>query len=114
MAGIDSPAGLARTAFRTSRLLDFCSEKELIAQIGHEPNDWPAVVIKELIDNALDAAEESGTVEIEAHGVRHTITFTVDRVYQKPVIDHREEAGLVKTGTWFTVHWPVSSRLRPH
>ena len=28
-------ATLERTAFRTSRLLDFASEKELTAQIGH-------------------------------------------------------------------------------
>src|SRR5262249_6929980 len=45
--------------FRTSRLLDFFSMKELTAQIGHGPKDWPLVVIKELLDNALDAAEES-------------------------------------------------------
>ena len=27
---------LERTTLRTSRLLDFCSEKELIAQTGHQ------------------------------------------------------------------------------
>jgi hypothetical protein len=26
---------LDRTTFKTSRLLDFCSEKELVAQTGH-------------------------------------------------------------------------------
>ena len=60
MAGIDSPARLPRTAFRTSRLLDFASQKELTAQIGHPPGDWPLVIVKELIDNALDACEEAG------------------------------------------------------
>ena len=35
---------LDRTTFRTPRLLDFCSEKELTAQIGHERDDWPLVV----------------------------------------------------------------------
>ena len=60
MTGIDRPAGLVRTAFRTSRLLDFASEKELTAQIGHSLNDWPLVVVKELVDNALDACEEAG------------------------------------------------------
>ncbi len=51
---------LDRTTFRTSRLLDFCSRKELIAQTGHRPDAWPLVILKELVDNALDACEESG------------------------------------------------------
>ena len=50
-----------RTTFRTSRLLDFCSEKELVAQTGHRREAWPMVVLKELVDNALDACEEAGT-----------------------------------------------------
>jgi hypothetical protein len=49
-----------RQTFVTSRLLDFFSEKELVAQIGHSKADWPLVAIKELLDNALDACEEAG------------------------------------------------------
>jgi DNA topoisomerase VI subunit B len=41
-------------------LLDFCSRKELIAQTAHEPAEWPLVILKELVDNALDACEEAG------------------------------------------------------
>ena len=51
---------LQRQTFRTSRLLDFCSEKEPVAQTGHDTDDWPLVVLKELVDNALDACEEAG------------------------------------------------------
>jgi DNA topoisomerase VI subunit B len=51
---------LTRTTFRTSRLLDFCSEKELVAQTGHRPAQWALVVLKELQDNGLDACEEAG------------------------------------------------------
>jgi hypothetical protein len=51
---------LKREAFRTSRLLDFCSERELVKQIGHPVDHWPLVILKELVDNALDAAEEGG------------------------------------------------------
>src|SRR5262245_57687918 len=51
---------LKRTTFRTSRLLDFASEKELQAQTGHSIDDWPLVVVKELFDNSLDACEEAG------------------------------------------------------
>jgi len=50
---------LTRSAFKTSRLLDFCSERELVKQIGHDVHDWPLVIIKELLDNAIDAAEEA-------------------------------------------------------
>src|SRR5262245_45755208 len=48
-----------RTTFLTSREMDFFSEKELITQTGHEKDEWPLVLVKELIDNALDAGEEA-------------------------------------------------------
>ena len=51
---------LERTTFVTSRLLDFCSVKELQAQTGHDVAEWPLVIVKELVDNALDACEEAG------------------------------------------------------
>lgn len=73
MAGT-SAAKLDRTTFRTSRLLDFASTKELTAQTGHPPADWPLVVVKELVDNSLDACEEAGiapeiVVRVGAHGI---------------------------------------------
>ncbi|MFH1919782.1 MAG: ATP-binding protein [Planctomycetota bacterium] len=40
--------------------MDFLTERELTAQIGHNITEWPLVVLKELIDNALDACEEAG------------------------------------------------------
>lgn len=64
----------ARQIFATSRLLDFFSEKELVAQIGHSKQDWPLVAIKELLDNALDACEEAGIPPVI------TITVTEDRL----------------------------------
>ena len=39
--------------------MEFCSERELQNQTGHAVYDWPLVVAKELIDNALDACEEA-------------------------------------------------------
>jgi DNA topoisomerase VI subunit B len=90
MAGV--PA-LQRATFRTSRLLEFCSRKELVAQTGHEPEAWPLVVLKELVDNALDACEEAGVapeivVQVEPHAITvadngpgmppETITDTLD------------------------------------
>ncbi len=70
-------AQLNRTTLRTSRLLDFCSRKELVAQTGHEPESWPLVVLKELMDNALDACEEAGVApEIAVTVARNKITVT--------------------------------------
>jgi DNA topoisomerase VI subunit B len=68
---------LQRETFRTSRLLDFFSEKELVAQTGHQVADWPLVILKELIDNALDACEEVGiapviSVTVDEHGIEVT------------------------------------------
>jgi DNA topoisomerase VI subunit B len=51
---------LERTTFKTSRLAEFCSEKEVVNQTGHDAEDWPLVVLKEVVDNALDACEEAG------------------------------------------------------
>jgi hypothetical protein len=41
---------------------EYFSEKEPTLQTGHEPERWTEVVIKELIDNALDACEEAWTL----------------------------------------------------
>jgi DNA topoisomerase VI subunit B len=65
---------LERATFRTSRLLDFCSEKELVAQTGHQRSAWPLVLLKELFDNAIDACEDVGTspvvlVKVDADGI---------------------------------------------
>ena len=51
---------LDRLIFKTSGLAEFCSRKELTNQTGHGVEDWPLVVLKELVDNAIDACEEAG------------------------------------------------------
>jgi len=50
---------LTRVAFRVSRLMEFCTKRELQNQTGHGIYEWPLVVLKELMDNALDACEEA-------------------------------------------------------
>ena len=50
---------LTRVAFRVSRLMEFCTRRELENQTGHSLQEWPLVLAKELIDNALDACEEA-------------------------------------------------------
>ncbi len=49
---------MTRVAFRVSRLMEFCSIRELINQTGHAVEDWPCVIAKELFDNSLDGCEE--------------------------------------------------------
>jgi Histidine kinase-, DNA gyrase B-, and HSP90-like ATPase len=71
-----SPPRLERTAFRTSRLLDFVGERELVAQAGHEVEDWPLVAFKEIADNSIDAAEEhdiAPVIEINVSTERNEI-----------------------------------------
>jgi DNA topoisomerase VI subunit B len=50
---------LTRVVFQVSRLMEFCTKRELQNQTGHSVHDWPLVVLKELMDNALDACEEA-------------------------------------------------------
>jgi hypothetical protein len=48
---------LSRIVFELSREVEFFSEKELEMQIGHPKTFWRAALLKELVDNALDACE---------------------------------------------------------
>lgn len=54
-----------RVAFKTSRALEFFSESELTTQIGYGKGLWPLVLIKELIDNSIDACEVAAIEAIE-------------------------------------------------
>jgi DNA topoisomerase VI subunit B len=56
------PHTLHRTTFEASRLLEYFSPKELSMQLGGDPSRWGLILLKELIDNALDACE---TVRID-------------------------------------------------
>jgi hypothetical protein len=50
---------LTRVPFKVSRLMEFCTRRELQNQTGHGVYEWALVVLKELMDNALDACEEA-------------------------------------------------------
>jgi DNA topoisomerase VI subunit B len=64
--GLSSRSGhsIERTAFKTSRLMEFCSRRELVALTGEREENWPLVILKELVDNALDEAETSGVLPV--------------------------------------------------
>jgi DNA topoisomerase VI subunit B len=167
---------LQRVAFKTDRLGEFVGQRELTAQIGHPPEEWSLVLLKEALDNALDACEEtlappeiainvstdpatititdngpgiapetvrdildytarvssreayvsptrgaqgnalktvlampfaldgnSGSSIIESRRVRHEITFRVDQLRQRPVIDHQKTRSVLQKGTRLTV-----------
>jgi hypothetical protein len=67
----DEPAHrIERVAFTTSRLMEFCTEKELVAQTGHQSYEWARVITKELVDNGIDACEEAEV----APSIKVTIT----------------------------------------
>lgn len=51
-------AAKTRPAFSINRQAEFFSESELVKQLGHPRQYWHAVLVAELIDNALDACEE--------------------------------------------------------
>jgi hypothetical protein len=76
---------LTRVAFRVSRLMEFCSVRELQNQTGHSVYDWPLVVLKELADNALDGCEEAEVAPV--------ISITVER----DSITIQDNAGGIKT-----------------
>jgi DNA topoisomerase VI subunit B len=61
---------LTRVAFKVSRLMEFCTLRELQNQTGHSYDDWALVVLKELMDNALDACEEAEVAPVISIDVR--------------------------------------------
>jgi hypothetical protein len=49
---------LDRKVFTTSRLSEFCSVKELTAQTGHGPDQWPLVIsVKDTFDAVMQSAK---------------------------------------------------------
>src|SRR4029453_18382142 len=66
---------LTRTTFETSRALEFFTERELTMQLGFPRRHWVLAILKELIDNALDACESAGVVPaIEVTRTRNTLS----------------------------------------
>lgn len=53
---------MERTTFETSRALEFFSEKELSMQLGVSRDRWIPAIVKEMLDNGLDACETAGTL----------------------------------------------------
>jgi hypothetical protein len=67
---VKSSKKLTRVPFTVSRLMEFCTRRELVNQTGHDVYEWPLVVLKELVDNALDAAEEAETAPVISIAVK--------------------------------------------
>lgn len=73
----DRNGHFVREVFETSRKLEYCSQKELEAQTGYDRPHWPAYVVHELFDNALDACEDVGTLpEIHLRVDEHSLEVT--------------------------------------
>src|SRR5262245_30287268 len=50
----------ARTMFTINRSMEFFSEAELTREMGADRHAWGRAVLKELLDNSLDACETAG------------------------------------------------------
>src|SRR5712671_5573173 len=61
---------LTRVPFTVSRLMEFCTRRELVNQTGHDVYEWALVILKELVDNALDAAEEAEIAPVVSIAVK--------------------------------------------
>jgi DNA topoisomerase VI subunit B len=85
-----SAPALNRQVVKTSRLTEFCSRKELTNQTGHSSQEWPLVLLKELVDNSIDACEEAGIaphVEIEVSDQAISITDNGPGISPETVAD---------------------------
>ncbi len=55
-------AVLGRQVFSVSRAADFLETRALVSQTGQPESRFGDVVVKELLDNALDASETGGCI----------------------------------------------------
>jgi hypothetical protein len=56
-------------------------------------------------------ATGSGCVEVTTRGKIHRIEITLDRIAQRPRINHSQDPSIVKNGTSVSIRWTDSSRL---
>src|SRR5215471_2730342 len=69
---------ITRTTFTTSRTLEFFTERELTMQLGVSRERWGLAILKELLDNALDACEQTDRPPvIMVTEDKHTHTLSV-------------------------------------
>ena len=62
----------------------------MIRQTGHPVEDWPLVIVKELVDNAIDEAEEAGIApEIEIVVDANAITVATGVGASRPPLSTR-------------------------
>jgi signal transduction histidine kinase len=69
---------LTRVPFTVSRLMEFCTRRELVNQTGHDVWQWPLVVLKEIVDNALDACEETEIAPVVSIAVKDSTIVIED------------------------------------
>src|SRR5919109_5359065 len=72
---------LERTTFETSRAAEYFSVRELQAQTGQPREQFAAVALKELVDNALDACETTGiapVIDIDVRGQNGLLCLGVE------------------------------------
>ena len=63
-AALPATTTLQRETFTLSRQLEFFDPVELTKQIGFSQSDWPVALLKELIDNSLDACESANIAPV--------------------------------------------------
>jgi hypothetical protein len=68
-----------RETFSLSRSMEYFTRDELVRQCGHSQSQWPILLLKELLDNALDACESALiqpkiTVSVDNSGSSSSIT----------------------------------------
>ena len=68
----NSEAGkLERTTFEESRTKEYFDARELQTMTGQPTRQFAAVILRELVDNGLDAAEKKGVIPKISIRVRH-------------------------------------------
>jgi hypothetical protein len=79
-----SAATLERVTFSVSRAADFLETRALVSQTGQDESQFGDVIVKELLDNSLDACETAGVQP----DIRVTATLSDDGCQRITVADN--------------------------
>jgi hypothetical protein len=89
---------LTRVPFTVSRLMEFCTRRELVNQTGHDVFEWPLVMLKELVDNAIDACEEAEIAPVISVTVKRKTIANRRQWSRHSGQNHRRRSGLRHPG----------------
>jgi hypothetical protein len=91
-----------RETFSVSRSMEYFTVAELVRQSGHNQSNWPILILKELLDNNLDAREaprvREGGIEQRMRDVERKVDREMEAFKPPASLPHKVAAEFRRDG----------------